>query len=98
MSVPVTALTAATATETSSVNLKAATASRLETVFQNPSRPRSVLLATSAASGSRTITLSHTSETPRSGGRTRLTDATLPMASEDIGRVVSIALLAGGDA
>src|SRR5204862_4094860 len=71
ISVPVTALTAATAIDTSTVNLIAATASLLETAFQKPSSPLSVLADTSAASGSSTITLSQTSEMPTSGGRRR---------------------------
>src|SRR5436190_5540144 len=89
ISVPVTALTPAIAIDTSSVNLSAATASLLETAFQNPSSPLSVPAATSAASGSRTITLSQASEIESRGG---LTDANLPMCSERIGRLVSMAL------
>src|SRR4051812_20605593 len=94
MRVPVTTLIAATAIDTSSVNLNVATASRLETAFQNPSSPLSVLLATSAASGSSTMTLSQTTETPRSGG---LVDAALRKGSVPFRRLVSIALLGSGD-
>src|SRR3954447_1668455 len=71
ISVPVTAFTAATAIAISSVNFSAATASLLETAFQNPSQPLSVAVEISAASGSRTITLSHAIEMPSSGGRIR---------------------------
>src|SRR4051794_15554561 len=71
ISVPVTALTAATPIETRIVNLKAATASLLEIAFQKPSRPLSVLADTSAARGSNTMMLSHTSERLSSGGRNR---------------------------
>src|SRR5215218_5227761 len=64
MSVPATALIAATATDRISVSRSAATAWRLETAAQNASRPPSVERATTAASGMRTMTLSHTVATP----------------------------------
>src|SRR3954453_484897 len=71
INVPGTAFTTATTIDINSVNLSAATASRLDTAVQKPSRPLSVLAETSAASGNRTITLSHTMEMPSSGGRMR---------------------------
>src|SRR5690348_16181999 len=91
--VPVTALTAETAIATRMVNLNAATASGDETAFQKPESPLSVLVATSAASGSSTITLSHATAIPSSGGR--LIDATLRKGSDPLRRVASIALLCG---
>src|SRR3954454_18235075 len=63
-SVPATAFTAATAIERSSVSFSAATAWRPETASQKAPSPPSVDRATTAASGIRTITLSHSVATP----------------------------------
>src|SRR6187200_243865 len=63
-SVPVTALIAATASEHPSVSLSAATAWRLVTADQNASSPPSVERASSAASGTRTMTLSQSVASP----------------------------------
>src|SRR3954447_17110349 len=63
-SVPATALIAATATDMVSVRRSAATACGAVTASQNAPRPASVERATTAASGIRTITLSHTVAMP----------------------------------
>ena len=60
-----TALIAATTSETSSVKRSAATAWRLVTASQNASRPPSSDCATTAASGSSTMRLSHSVAMPR---------------------------------
>src|SRR5919202_304440 len=64
-SVPATALTAATRIESSSVSFSAAIACRAVTASTNAPRPASVERATTAASGIRTMTLSHSVATPR---------------------------------
>ena len=61
---PVTALMTVAASDTSSVNCSADTAWRLLTALQNASSPPSVERATTAASGSRTMRLSQSVETP----------------------------------
>src|SRR3954453_10123685 len=63
-SVPATALIAATRIESSSVSFSAATAWRAVTASTNAPRPPSVERATTAASGIRTMTLSHSVATP----------------------------------
>jgi hypothetical protein len=69
----------------------------LETAFQKPLSPLSVLLATSAATGSSTVTLSQTSEIDSSGGL-GLIDATLRNGSEPFRRVPAPPLLGSRDA
>src|SRR4051812_42825165 len=64
VAVPATALTAATASDVHSDSFSADTAWRLVTADQKVSRPPSVERATSAASGMRTMTLSHSVATP----------------------------------
>src|SRR3954452_24973956 len=64
-SVPATALSAATPIEQASVSFSAATAGGAVTASQNAARPPSVDLATTAARGSRTMTLSQSVEMPR---------------------------------
>ena len=64
ISVPATALMAAVASEISSVKRSALTAWRGLTACQNASRPPSSERATTAASGSRTMTLSHSIDAP----------------------------------
>src|SRR3954469_17302425 len=63
-SVPATALIAATRIDRTSVSLSAATACGAVTASQNAARPPSIERATTAASGIRTITLSHSVATP----------------------------------
>src|SRR4051794_15365971 len=63
-SVPATALTAATRMDNTSVSLSAATACGALTASQKAPSPPSVDRATTAASGIRTITLSHSVATP----------------------------------
>ena len=71
MSVPLNALISVQTSDTSIVNRRAATDWRLLTVFQNVSKPPSVERTTTAASGSRTIRLSQSTEmpSPRAPGR-----------------------------
>src|SRR3954468_163928 len=64
VAVPATALTAATASDVHSDSFSADTAWRLVTADQKVSRPPSVERATSAASGMRTMTLSHSIAIP----------------------------------
>ena len=64
ISVPKTALMAAVASETSSVKRSALTAWRDVTESQNASRPPSSERSTTAASGSRTMRLSHSIDSP----------------------------------
>src|SRR5437763_488337 len=74
ISVPATAFTTATASAISSVSSSAATASRELTACQKPEKPCFVDCATTAASGSSTITLSQATDAPSSSGG-RLIDA-----------------------
>src|SRR4051812_27683182 len=65
ISVPKKALTAATSSADRTVSFRAATDCLLETVSQKCAMPPSVDFATTAASGSSTITLSHAVAIPR---------------------------------
>ena len=64
MSVPMTALTSATRTDTTRVVQMAATAAGEVTASQKPASPSSREWTVSAASGSRTMTLSHSAHHP----------------------------------
>src|SRR6478752_301236 len=71
MSVPMTALSRATPTDTRSVVQMAAGATGAVTASQKPASPSSSEWTVSAASGSRTITLSHSPTTPTPRARPR---------------------------